>query len=319
MSYAQFSSIEALDYNTLVGGDPVTGTGKLNSVWGTGSGNKGYGQTPLANVVVGNAVLASSWANLVNKTANSGTHQGTSLTSVTAPASGNSIAYMSAIPTNLTAIYGNSLNAATQGGTGANSITYNSQWTTVLTATHIITFANTEAARYFFNAGGQLKVTASHANVTGAINVIVNGLAANIGSVALSSPVTGTANISSVLFNGVTKIGGGGPTPTISTNSGYFSLTTSNTDIFTQLADTGGGYNDTFINIKVLTNGTPGNVITIYTTWDEVPNGLTVGSGSTTTVTIVPPETTYLTSSWGVIANPAGPGNISITGSVVAT
>jgi hypothetical protein len=36
--------------------------------------------------------------------------------------------------------------------------------------------------------------------------------------------------------------------------------------------------------------------------WDEIPNGLTVTTGSATTVTVRPPETTYLANTWGSIS-----------------
>ena len=54
-------------------------------------------------------------------------------------------------------------------------------------------------------------------------------------------------------------------------------------------------------NGAVGSNGDVGNVITIYTVWDEIPNGLTMGTGSTTTLTIVPPATTYIANTWGAI------------------
>ena len=84
--------------------------------------------------------------------------------------------------------------------------------------------------------------------------------------------------------------------------------------MFTQTASTGNSsYLGTNISVLVKSNGTQGSngdtgsVITIYTVWDEVPNGILVSSGSTTTVTARVPETTYIANSWGSIA---------ITGSV---
>jgi hypothetical protein len=50
MSYAQFASIDASDFNTLAGGNPTTTSGTLNAVWATGGGTAGYGQTAVANV-----------------------------------------------------------------------------------------------------------------------------------------------------------------------------------------------------------------------------------------------------------------------------
>ena len=301
MTYAQYGTIAASDYNTLVGGDPVTSSGTLNAVWATGGTNTGYGQTAEANVAVGDSVTATKWANLVTKTANSASHQGTAISSVTAPAAGGTVTYLSAIPTNLTTIYTSRLNAATQGSTTANTATRASTWQAALTFTHTVTFANAAAARYFFNAGGQLKVTCSHANTATSINTLYNGLASNIGTVALSSPITGSITVNSVSFNGITKVGGGGNSPTISTNTGYYALTTSNANVFTQLASTGpSSYLSSFIRIIAVSNGSPGATVTIYTVWDEVPDGLVVGTGSATTVTIVAPETTYLpTASWG--------------------
>ncbi|MFY8212273.1 MAG: hypothetical protein ACOVLB_06395 [Candidatus Nanopelagicus sp.] len=315
MSYAQFGTIAATDFNALVGGNPVTSSGTLNAVWATGGTTAGYGQTALANVAVGTTVAApAQWTSLVSNTASAASHQGTSITSVTAPATGGTITYLSAIPTNLTSIYTGRLNAATQGSTTANSVAYPSTWSTAITFTHTVTFASGNAARYFFNAGGQLKVTCSHANTTAGINLLLNNLASNVGTVVMSSPTSGAVTIAATSYNGITKIGGGGTAPTIATNSGYYARTTSNATIFTQTASTGpSGYLGTFISMVAKSNGTQGSngdagsVITIYTIWDEVPNGLTAGTGSTTTVTAQAPETTYLGNTWGTI---------SITGTV---
>ena len=308
MTFATGGLIQATDYNTLVGTTPNTTSGTLNTVWSTGGTTTGYGQTAVATVSAGNTVTASQWARLVNNTANSASHQGTSITAITAPVAGGTISYsgVSAISTNLTSIYNSRLNAASQGATTSNTATYGSTWSAGLTFTHTVTFASGDAARYFFNAGGQLKVTVSHPSGTG-INLLLNNLASNVGTVVMSAPTSGSVTIASTSYNGITKIGGGGNAPTISTNSGYFAMTTANVTCFTQTASTGpSGYLAT--NIKVLaksngtqgSNGDAGSVITIYTTWTEIPTGLVASTGSATTVTIVPPESTYLPSaSWG--------------------
>ena len=307
MSYAQFQTIAAVDYNMLVTGNVANSTtaNTLNIVWSTGSGFAGYGQTAEANVAIGDTVTAVKWANLITKTANLASHQSSSITSVTAPASGNTITYNANVVTNLQTTYVNKLNAVSQSGTSANTATYAPTWLNAITFTHIVTFANGDAARYFFNSGGQLAITCAHPAGTG-IDLLLNNLASNVGTVVLSSPTSGAATIASTSYNGVTKIGGGGSTPTISTNSGYYSWTTSNANAFYQTASTGpSGYLSTNINILVKTNGTQGsngdvgNVITISTVWDEIPNGLTVATGSATTVTIRPPEVTYIANTWG--------------------
>ena len=307
MSYAQYGLIQATDFNALAGGNPTTTSGTINAVWATGGTTAGYGQTAVANVAVGNTVAATDWANLVNRTANAATHQGTSITSVTAPSAGGTVTYLSAIPTNLTTIYTNRLNAATQGATTSNTATYATTWSSALTFTHTATFANGDAARYFFNSGGQLAITCTHPSGTG-INLLLNNLASNIGTVVLSAPTSGTVAIAGTNYNGVTKVGGGGNAPTISPNTGYYALTTGNATVFTQTASTGpSGYLSTFIRVIVKSNGTQGSngdtgsVITIYTIWDEVPDGLTAAANSATTLTLRPPETTNLANTWGAV------------------
>jgi hypothetical protein len=307
MSYAQYGTIQATDYNNLIGANPGSTANVLNTVWATGSAGAGYGQTALANVATGDTVTASSWANLVNKTASAASHQSSSITSVTAPVTGGTITFNANVVTNLQTIYSNRLNAVSQSGTTANTATFGSTWGSAVTFTHTVTFANGDAARYFFNSGGQLAVTCSHPSGTG-INLLLNGLASNVGTIVLSAPTSGTASIAGTSYNGVTKVGGGGSTPTVSTNSGYYAWTTANANVFYQTASTGpAGYLSTNINVLVKTNGTvgsngdKGNIITIYTVWDEVPNGLTASSGTATTVTIRPPETTYIANTWGSI------------------
>ena len=47
MSYAPYGNIASFDYNTLVGSNPSTSSGALNTVWAIGGNNAGYGQTAL--------------------------------------------------------------------------------------------------------------------------------------------------------------------------------------------------------------------------------------------------------------------------------
>lgn len=308
MSYAQFGSIQASDYNTLVGSNPTIADNTLNTVWATGGNNAGYGQTALSTVTSGQTVGASEWANLVNKTANAASHQGFwTPAPVTTPVPGGLITYQANIPENLIGIYQYRSYAATQGASVSNSVVYSSTWSSALTFTHTATFANGDAARYFFNSGGQLKLTFSHANVSTPINQIFNSLCSNVGTIVQSASGTGSAvQIAGVSYAGITKIGGSGSPTQINTAAGYYGMTTSNTNAFTQTAS-GGIYASSYIRVIAKSNGLQGSnsdagsVVTLYTLWDEVPDGLTVGTGSTTTLTAVAPETTYLANSWGTI------------------
>lgn len=310
MSYAQFGLIQASDYNTFVGGNPTTTTNTLNAVWAVGGAGAGYGQTAAANVSAGQTVAASNWATLVSNTASAASHQGSTITSVTAPVAGGQVTYLSAIPTNLTTIYTNRGNAAAQGSTSANTVTRGTTWSDSVTFTHTVTFANGDAARYFFNAGGQIKMTFSAASGTAPDNIFSN-LAIDCGTVVISGQSSGTRTIVGTSYNGVTKVGGGGNSPTMSNNSGYLAQTTSNVSIFKQTANTAvPAYVGSFIEVITKTNGTQGSnadtgsVYTIYTVWDEVPPGNTqvIASGTATTCTVVPPSTTNIANSWGTIS-----------------
>jgi len=308
MAYAQFGTIQAADFNALVGGNPTTTANTLNATWATGGGTGGYGQTAVGNVSVGTNILASTqWASLVSNTASAASHQGSSITSVTTPVAGGVITFTAAIPTNLSTIFTNRLNAATQGSTAANTATRGTTWSQALTFTHTATFANGNAARFFFNAGGQIKMTVSHPSGTG-INLLFNNLASNVGTVVMSAPTSGSVSIAGTSFNGITKIGGGGNAPTIDSSKGYYGLTTSNANVFTQTASTGpSGYLSSFIRFIVQSNGTQGSngdtgsVITIHTIWDEIPDGLVVSTGSATTMTLTPPSTTNIANTWGAV------------------
>lgn len=308
MAYAQFATIDAADFNTLVGGNPTTTVNTLNATWATGGGTAGYGQTAVGNVTAGTNILASTqWASLVSNTASAASHQGSSITSVSTPVAGGVITFNAAIPTNLTTIYTNRLNAASQGSTTSNTATRGTTWSNQLVFTHTATFASGNAARYFFNAGGQLKMTVSHPGSTG-IDLLFNNLCSNVGTVVMSAPTSGSVSIAGTSYNGITKIGGGGNAPTIDSSRGYYSLTTANATAFTQTASTGpSGYLSSFIRFIVQSNGTQGangdtgSVVTIYTIWDEVPDGLVVATGSATTMTLTPPSTTNIANTWGAV------------------
>mgnify|MGYP000567536439 FL=1 len=306
MSYAQNGLIEATDFNTLVGANPETSANKLNTVWATGGTTAGYGQTAVSQVAEGDTVIATGqWNALVANTASAAAHSGSSITSVTAPTSGGTVTYLSAIPTNLTTIYTNRRNAAAVGSTSSSTATRSSSWENGLTFTHTVTFASGDAARYFFNAGGQIKMTASHPTGSG-INLLFSDLASNAGTLVQSAPNSGTVSIAGVNYSGISRVGGGGNTPTIDANKGYFGLSTSNATVYTQTASSGpSGYLSSFIRYITKSNGAQGSngdtgsVVTIYTIFDEIPNELVASSGTAVTLTLQAPETTNLSASWG--------------------
>jgi hypothetical protein len=307
MTYAQFGTVQATDYNNFVGSNPSTTANRLNTVWATGGGSAGYGQTSLSQVSAGGTVTATSWANLINDIALAALHQGSTITAVSAPAAGGKITYLSAISNNLTTIYNNRLNATAQGATSTNTQTYSSTWTNTLTCQHTVTFTSGDTARYFFNAGGQITISCSYPTGSG-FNATLSDLASNIGTVVLSAPISGTATIASTSYTGITQLGGSGNTPTISTNNGYYALNSSNAQVFLQTGTSGFVYTS-YGRIRVIvksngtqgSNGDAGSVITIYTVWDDIPTATTINSGAATTCSVIVPSTSNITNSWGVV------------------
>lgn len=313
MAYGSRNKINASDYNDLLG----TGTesNKLNTVWGEGSSDAGYKQTAISTIS-GTKISASAWATLINKVSDIASHQGTAVTALTAPQSGQKIVALSALPTNLSSIYNGRKNAAAQGTTSSTNVATATTWLDKITYTFTVTFGTGENARAFFNAGGQLKFSFSHGTTTAGVNALLNSLCSAAGTVALSSPNSGSITVAGVSYNGVTKVGGSGTVTTLNSNVGYYGLTTVNQTLFKQFVDQGSGvtkYLGTFLQIEAKTNGTQlsrgdnGNILTFTITVDEVSTeatGLhttvdTVAAGTTATLTVCPPSTTYLSNTWG--------------------
>lgn len=308
MAYSVGGLIEASDINGFL----ASNADNLNAIWAIGSGDKGYGQTAVPTVLVGDIVAASNWNSLVTNVALSADHQGTAITAITAPVTNDIIAILNNLATNITLVTTSRLNAALQGATSSSSNTYNATWSNALTFTITVTFANHNSARFFFNAGGQIGLSQSHpAGVGTTINGLINDICNEAGTVWCSSPTSGSITLAGTSYNGITKVGGGYPAgTTTATNSGFYAWTAADTEISKQYADYVYGYYtaDTFRSINAKYDGA--GVITFTVLFDEIPNGAVVSTGTQASVTIRPPNTSYLTDTWG-----APTVNITSTGS----
>lgn len=299
MAYQQGGKIEASDYNTIAG--------NINPVLAD------IGQTAVpVNLTGGGKVLASQWTTLINAVAAAANHQGTGITAIATPSGSAKVGFNSALNTNVTNIRSGRKNASAQGTDVPYATTNASRWYDSSTFTHTVTFASAAAAQYFFNGGGQIRLSFSHPTGS-AIDNLFNALATASGTIALSSPSSGTVSLASVTYNGITKVGGSGSPTTLSSNAGYYGLTGTNQEVYkqfgTSLISGGFNYNQSYISVNInVSNG--GATINITTLWDEYPNGLTTTTGTTVTCTVRPPSTTYLSNTWGTV---------SVTGSVAST
>ena len=313
MTYTSGGLIQATDYNGFVS---TTANANVNDVWSTGASDKGWGQSALATVSATNTVTATQWASLVNTLASMGSQTSTSITARTAPTAGTVIGILAAVNTDLTNVTTNRNNAAAVGTqytawTGTNSktaATSGNPWT--ITFTNTVTFASADAMRYFFNAGGLIKLDVSKTatpSTTGdpEWNDLANTLCGDI----YFSGVAASHTIACVSYTGTTKIGGTGTPNTLSTATGRYALTAgaAATIIYKQFADTA-PYTANFIQHSVALNAAS-TILTFTTLWSAsdgdpisggtASSGATPGTAPTTICTYFPPSTTYLTASWG--------------------
>jgi len=315
MTYSVGGLIEATDYNGFAAN---TANGNVNAIWGAGAGNYGYGQsTTLNTVAVGGTVTATSWADLVNRITSIGNHTGVTITSRTAPVAGNTITILNNVATDLTNLFANRANAATSGATISPATgtwwqatnTPNTAWT--ITTTHTINFANAAAARYFFNSGGLIKWQVAKTTTGTEADTEWNDLATTLAGIIYLSGANTAHTINGVAYTGITKSGGTGTPSTLATTTGWYNLTTTATTVYQQAADTAPYTADSIrVQMAVDSNTTPA-ILTVTTAWinassatpgsTEIITGGAAGSGPTTVVNYVAPETTYLGNSWGAI------------------
>ena len=325
MSYAQGGLIQASDYATFLG-TTAANAGAINSIWSTGNGNCGYGQTALGAVSQGGLVTATQWASAVNTINSIRTHQTGSGSGLTAPTAGTLITYLSAVSTSIASAYSGRLSFNSQGTTtnGANNAdnpnSANSTAAQTFTYTRTATFASADAARYFFNAGGQINfVIGSSTNGGGTTR------GADLVTLASTNLVSYTAFRSA---SGGGKSGAGGTVNTNSTSIGYYNLTTSYQTLV-KITSTTSPYTGDYIQLDVKSNGVQGAnadvgtvvsfALTLYSAAQSTypsppanPPGTGTRTDTATTedainvtvnnyLSVVYLETTNLTSSWGTV------------------
>ena len=320
MTYSSGSLIQSADYNGFVGPTASGGTAgaNINDIWGVGSGDKGYGQTAVSNSSVAGTITATQWASLVNTLSSLGSQTNTTITARSAPTAGSTIGILSALNTDLTNVTTNRNNAASlgtlySGWTGTNSKTGNTSGTSwTITFTNTVTFADSNAARYFFNGGGVIFLLNSKTSTGFTGDPPWNALAAACGTIAFSGAAA-SHTISGTAYTGTTKIGGSGTPTTLSTTTGYYALTpgAAATVIFKQFSPTA-PYTTDYIQISVALNA-GSNILTFTTLWSAndftppdpitggtAPTGASPGTAPCCICYYYPPSSTYLTSaSWG--------------------
>lgn len=311
MAYSAGGLIEATDYNGFVS---TTAGANVNNVWADGSGDSGWGQPARATVSTAGTITATQWATLVNTISSMASHTGTTITARTAPVAGNTIDILAALNTDLTNITANRQNAVASGAqftgyTGTNSKTAATTGAWTITFVNTVTFASAAAARYFFNAGGRVKIDVSKTATGATGDPEWNDLANTLSGDIFITGGTATQTIAGSNFTGTTKVGGTGTPNILQTGIGFNDLTAgaAATIVYKQFADTA-PYTANFIQ-HAIAKGASSDTLVITTTWSNsegdpisggtASTGATPGTAPTTIVTYFPPSTSFLTASWG--------------------
>ena len=324
MTYSSGGLIQATDYNTFAGNT----TAGLNRVWSTGAGDAGWGQTDIATVAASGTVTATQWATIVNNLATSGTQTNTTLTSRTAPVTGNIINILANVSTDITSVTtarGNAIASGTEygvfsGTTSKTTATGSGQAAWTITFTHTVTFPSANQARYFWNAGGIVRLKYGKSSTGTDTDPDWNTLAGWCGTINLTGRVNSNSQtIAAQAYTGTTRLSGsGGTQTTLATTTGWYDLTTSPATIF-QLNNSTSPYSGEFI--RTTATATSSTVLTLVTTWvsdgssgagttadisggtaTASPSTTITGTAPTTLVTYIPPSSATLTNSWGTPA-----------------
>jgi hypothetical protein len=326
MAYSSGGLIEATDYNGFVN----VSANNVNKVWSTGSTDFGWGETALSTVSVGGTVTATNWASLVNTLTTMGSQTSTAITSRTAPVTGNTISILANVATDINNITTNRGNAALSGTistafTGTTSKTAATAanaagWT--ITFTHTVTFPSAAAARYFWNAGGLVRIDMDKESTGTDKDPDWNSFVNTVGTLYFSGRVNSAAQtIAGTSYTGFTRSGGSGtPSPNLTT-TGWYSLTggAAATTMW-QLNAVTAPYTADFIRITAAVDATR-TILTLTTTWVDggysgagKNNAISGGTATTSPFSVfgtapavlvrfVPPSSTYLTTAaWGTPA-----------------
>jgi hypothetical protein len=301
MAYTSGDTIEATHYNGFVT--------SVNALWGTGTSNRGIGQTTTVSTVSAtNTITATQWSTLLDRIRSLSDHYGQdasiTIDTVTNPTAGDTISALTTVATDIGTIDSAQIAVADVAAGYQTAVTddaaVSGTFTTTITQTDTLTFASANAMRYFFNAGGRVNVdwTISGGTADAKYNEWVD-LVTKCGSYYIRNTTGG-------------KSGGSGTPTTNLTTTGFWDMGTGTTTFFKQVADTA-PYTANYIQLQGSLNAAAGSstVMTLTSTWQDdaadqtsynknIYNVLDQVDGTkTTTFSYEAPATTYITATWG--------------------
>ena len=260
MAYVAGDTILDDEYNAFL--NNTSGTIGINHTMGTGATVYGLGQTELGSVDgTSTTVTAASWNALLTAMDNIGDHTNDTLTARTQVAAGDTIAIKSAIAADLV-----SLAAEVAGGsTSATAISAGSELQSSRSSTryagshiveHTVTFSNANEMRFFFNAGGKIRV-----NLTRVGGGLANGSSTSDKDDSVDEMITamGDFDIKSLTSSR------SGTTETLTTDGfavGFQDVTTSYQTVFL-LTQANGTYTSMTLKGEIKGNATAGSTVNV--------------------------------------------------------
>ena len=263
MAYQAGDTILDDEYNTFVN-SAVSPFG-LNHFAATGEAQYGLGESAVPTVSAGDTINASHWNTLFTGMTTIAGHTADTLTSRSAVSAGDTIAIKAAVATDLATLAA----SVAAGSPNTTALTTsgilqqpasNSTWTGSFTTQVSATFANANTMRFFFNAGGKIR-----------IDPIRTGNGGESGASGKDSNWDNLYNaVGNLDIGSVTSTRTGGSGETVDTDGlalGAHDLTTSYQTIL-QLSDDTYPYTANTIKIEAKLDAAVGSatVITIQTT-----------------------------------------------------
>ena len=161
MGYVTGEPILDDEYNTFV--NSSSSPYGYNHFAGTGALNYGLGLTEIATQSSGDTIQVGEWNTLLTGIDNVANHTNDSMTTRTAVSAGDTIAIKTALATDLATLAASvaagctSASAISEGSELQSSVS-STRWVGSHIVEHSITFANNNALRWFFNAGGTMRM-----------------------------------------------------------------------------------------------------------------------------------------------------------------
>jgi len=312
MTYVSTGLIQASDFNGFLGPTSAGGTAGANlyDIWATGSGDKGWGQSTIANPAAPSVVTATQWATLVNNLSAACSQTGVTPTSRTAPVTGNTISILAGLNTDLTSVTNSRGNASAIGSqyttsgssSGPAESAASGGWT--MTFTQTLTFGSAAQARYFWNAGGIARIDFSKSSTGTDKDPDWNAFASSVGTLYFVGRVAGAAQtIAGTSYPG-TSVAGSTGSPTVASTTGWYSLTPGAAQSQIMIIyETTSVYNGDYIQVQAAVNS-GSTAITFTTYWHDAGysgagENNSISAGATTALSYYPPSTSYLTNTWG--------------------